>query len=448
MVAVGVAIDFAVYLKLKSELQAAADAAALGAAHEIPVAKSNFGYVASSAKSFAQHQLGHPANGSGADSGASPDSPPGDSGDESSLSSMLSSVTTDESGQTSADRTSGGGPDDGGSAAPPGSIGSFDVGVQYDKELAQVSVSISAEWTPTFAAFLGTAGGQIEASASARYFGAANICVLGLSPSTISGVRLWNDARLTAMNCSVFSNTMASDALAVMDAASLMAKHICVTGGYDTASAKAVTPQPITDCPPLADPLAARPPPSFGDCDFHSLKVTSGTKTLLPGVYCGGLSVSGDASVTLDPGIYVIKDGPLMVTKTAKLHGVGTGFYFTGAFSTLWFDFGTTIDLEAPTEGALAGLLFFEDRAAKGIRIHRIASNNARNLLGTIYLPVSILNIDSSAPVADQSAYTAIVTKSLQLQSGPDLVLNTDYDLTSVPVPEGIKGSGRVVLTE
>lgn len=86
-------------------------------------------------------------------------------------------------------------------------------------------------------------------------------------------------------------------------------------------------------------------------------------------------------------------------------------------------------------------------RATRGLRKfqHR---KFARNLLGTIYLPVSVLNIDSSALVADQSAYTAIVTKSLQLQSGPDLVLNTNYDLTDVPVPKGIKGSVRVVLTE
>lgn len=75
-------------------------------------------------------------------------------------------------------------------------------------------------------------------------------------------------------------------------------------------------------------------------------------------------------------------------------------------------------------------------------------ASSPRNLLGSNYLPVSVLNIDSSALVADQSAYTAIVTKSLQLQSGPDLVLNTNSDLTGVPVPEGIKGSARGVLTE
>ena len=156
---------------------------------------------------------------------------------------------------------------------------------------------------------------------------------------------------------------------------------------------------------------------------------------------------SGISKVTLAEGIYVIKDGPLLVLDSASLTGDGLGFYLTGKGSTAWFTAKTTIALSAPVDGLLAGLLFFEDRNAAGIRIHRIASNNARKLLGTIYLSKSILNIDANAPIADQSAYTAIIAQSLQLQSGPNLVLNTDYDLTDVPVPDGIAGSSQVILS-
>ena len=81
------------------------------------------------------------------------------------------------------------------------------------------------------------------------------------------------------------------------------------------------------------------------------------------------------------------------------------------------------------------------------LRIHRIGSNNARNLLGTIYLPQGTLLIDATAPVADQSAYTAIIANSLQLQKGPQLVLRSDYDKTNVPVPDGLI-NGRVFLVQ
>lgn len=111
------------------------------------------------------------------------------------------------------------------------------------------------------------------------------------------------------------------------------------------------------------------------------------------------------------------------------------------------FESGSTIDLSAPKDGPLAGLLFFEDRNVLPLRIHRISSNNARNLIGTIYLSQGILFINANAPVADNSAYTAFVVRSLQLQEGPHVVLHSDYDATEVPVPEGLIG-GRVVLSQ
>jgi hypothetical protein len=76
---------------------------------------------------------------------------------------------------------------------------------------------------------------------------------------------------------------------------------------------------------------------------------------------------------------------------------------------------------------------------------HEINSDNAGMLLGTIYLPNGELRVDANKPIAAESAYTAIVTRKLRLFSGPHLVLNTNYEASSVPVPEGIKGVGQPV---
>ncbi len=57
----------------------------------------------------------------------------------------------------------------------------------------------------------------------------------------------------------------------------------------------------------------------------------------------------GNAQVTLKPGIYVIKDGPLLVANTATFSGTNVGLYFTGQNSGLLFAQGTTISLSAPT---------------------------------------------------------------------------------------------------
>jgi hypothetical protein len=54
---------------------------------------------------------------------------------------------------------------------------------------------------------------------------------------------------------------------------------------------------------------------------------------------------------------------------------------------------------------------------------HRIYSNNAGKLLGTIYMPNGALYIDSKKLLADRSDYTVIIARSVELFDGPDLVL-------------------------
>ena len=76
-------------------------------------------------------------------------------------------------------------------------------------------------------------------------------------------------------------------------------------------------------------------------------------------------------------------------------------------------------------------------------------SDNARLLEGTIYLPRGHLYIDADAPIADKSAYTAIIVSRLELFAGPNLVLNADFDATDVPVPEGVGNiGGKIYLSQ
>ncbi len=65
-------------------------------------------------------------------------------------------------------------------------------------------------------------------------------------------------------------------------------------------------------------------------------------------------------------------------------------------------------------------------------------------LLGTIYLPRGKLVIDTKAKVADLSAYTVIVAKEIDVK-GVNLVVNSDYGGTDVPVPDGVGPNSRFV---
>ena len=169
----------------------------------------------------------------------------------------------------------------------------------------------------------------------------------------------------------------------------------------------------------------------------------------------------------------MIDNGPLVVDHGGSLGGTNVGFYFTGDKGGLLFDVDSTISLSAPKDGIMAGLLFFENRMVSApvappdgvklapppppppgsppMRTYRIVSNNARTLLGTIYLPAGRLIIDADKPVADLSAYTVIVARQVELFDGPNLYLNTNYAGSDVPVPSGvgpISGASGVALVD
>lgn len=140
----------------------------------------------------------------------------------------------------------------------------------------------------------------------------------------------------------------------------------------------------------------------------------------------------------LNPGVYVIKDGKLEMQTYSGLTGENVGFYFHGDTSVLEFAADTWVNLTAPKWGDLAGILFFEDRNAPALRKFRILSDWAERLLGTIYLPRGMFYVGSNKPVASKSAYTVVVARQIRMDAGPDLVLNSDYGSTDIPVPEGV----------
>lgn len=79
--------------------------------------------------------------------------------------------------------------------------------------------------------------------------------------------------------------------------------------------------------------------------------------------------------------------------------------------------------------------------------MHAYASNY-QEVSSSIYLSRGELLIDPNSAVAKDSAYTAIIAHRLELTEGPELILNSDYGATDVPVPAGIRSSAQVVLSE
>lgn len=341
-----------------------------------------------------------------------------------------------------------------------------------------VQVDVAAEVSPIFSRFLYDGLRTVSTRAVARLSATAPICLIGLDPSQPGTLNFQKKAQLTANRCAVYSNSKSPAGLQGADRAMLKAALFCSAGGFGGQKAN-FDPSPVTDCPAVKDPLADRTGPPVGPCTATKLVIDekSATRTLTPGTYCGGLTITKKARVTLLSGVYVIKDGPLVVNDKAGIMGQDVALYFSGDAASLLFDKDSTISLSAPKSGPMAGLLMSEERqvvapepppaplvdlvtgllpapppplpaGAPKMRSYRIISDDARMLLGTIYLPSGRLMIDASKPVADRSAYTVIVARRLDLFEGPNLILNSDYAASDVPVPTGVGPvPGSVALT-
>jgi Flp pilus assembly protein TadG len=393
---VGVAADYAYMVMIRTNLQKAADAAAIAGAREIPLSKDSVARVKSAALSYAAHAL---------------------TGDAARDNAQLASL-------------------------------SYSVAADVVDNSTAVKVDITEEWTPFFAHFVMSGVTPVTVSATARFVGGSNICVLGLSPDG-NGVNVDRDGRLTGNNCGVFANSEDAAGNRFDSGSIVKASIICSAGGNAVQSSAIIEPTPLSDCPKVDDPLASRQPPSVGACVETGLRLKDVTKTISPGVYCGGLLIDGNSKISLEPGIYILKNGGLTVSGQAQLIGSGVSFFLTGSSpGKVLFTMQTHISVSAPEDGPTAGLLIFEDPAIGARLKHRITSDDARVLLGTIYLPVGDLVIDAKKPVVDQSAYTAIIAQHIELNSGPNLILNSNYDATNVPVPEGIRGTRQVVLSK
>jgi Flp pilus assembly protein TadG len=395
--AIAVAVDYTSWTGQSRKLQAIADIAALTAAKEMYLANANTAQIRSVADAVAQAQLNV-----GGSATASP----------------------------------------------------LKVAAQVISNGEAVEVEVSQSRNSYFADAVVNNLTPLSAKAVARPLGGGRLCVLTLDENVSTALMMKQEALITAPTCAVYSNADSSSGIDVINKAEMTAELICSAGGVDGVSS-AYSPPATTDCPLMPDPLADRPAPSVGGCDYNDFKLKNGgddddeggAVSLYPGVYCGGMDIS-NGDIFLEPGIYVIKDGELKISSNAMVTGENVGFYFTGNKAVFDFGSNTIVDLTAPRDGPMAGILFFEDRNAPSGRSHEITSNKAQVLLGTLYLSRGELLVNSNAPVAENSAWTAVIVNTLSVHSKSNLVLNTGYDQTDIPVPSGVNRAGSTIVLE
>lgn len=294
-----------------------------------------------------------------------------------------------------------------------------------------VNVVVERTVPTAFGSFFGQGSAVIHSRATAGVT-VAELCFIVLEPTGADALKLSNTAHLTGSGCGLEVNsTTANGANAAGNGVLVSAPFISVAGPSVNGVDK-FTPTPDYNVPPTPDPLSQLAMPTVPNtCDHGNLtsrSTFSGTITLNPGTYCGGIDVNG--TLTLNPGLYILRGGGLSaVGGGSTLRSIGTGVTILNTAPPAGASYGwgpifiqsgsVTIDLYANTDpaSALPGVLFYTDPAAPYM-VNLFKANSVSRMDGTMYFPTGQVKFESGASFTINGAlvaYTVELSQSVNL---------------------------------
>jgi Putative Flp pilus-assembly TadE/G-like len=291
-----------------------------------------------------------------------------------------------------------------------------------------------------FAPVLGRTSNSIKATAAAGAGPAApNNCVLCLlEPSLDNALAVTSNGGVDVSGGGIVVNSAHATAAAVLSGGGdVRANQIRIIGGVDDdPGGGQFIPPPELGGPTVPDPLADLPTPDAlaappACCSGPQLVVSD--TTLSPGVY-DSISVSGNATLTLEPGVYVLTDLPgLSVTGNAQVAGSGVTVYLAcssypapcaGPGAPLSLALNGRYLASAPTSGEYAGLTLFSDRGNTAPIV--VANNTGLNLDGALYAAGAPLTLTASPGLRVDGL---LVTGTLLLDGNGPVDVNYNPDV-------------------
>lgn len=315
-------------------------------------------------------------------------------------------------------------------------------GGYYTANSTGVEVVVAQQVSAIFMGVVGAAPVSLQARAVA-HLGSGTSCLHLLDPSA-SGAFSASGNATVQIACGVIVESSSGTAFNASGNAVVTATTIEVNGGKSISQNATVTPTPVTGAPRQGDPLAYVPAPTVGACNYTNTNITGvQTVTLPPGVYCGGISVSGSSTVTLSPaGTIVLKGGGLSISGNSTVTGANVTIYNTsgGGYSpgAISITGNSDVTLSAPTTGSLAGILIFQDRSMSNQA--SLAGNPNITLNGALYFASATIAYSGNTNGAD--TYSIIVAKRATFTG--NCRMNNDYS----SLPGGSPVRGNAVLSE
>lgn len=250
----------------------------------------------------------------------------------------------------------------------------------------------------------------------------SSAAIIALDPSAPESLTTSGnpDTRLVT-NAGIQVKSNNSSAISVKGGGAITAPQIEVVGGTKVTGGGVLRAPILTPRESIVDPLASIKPPDPAALNLSSRSYNGG-RTLEPGVYNGGVSITGGTSVTMSPGIYYIKNGGFSLSGGSSLTGAGVMIYIANGGGKLDFQGGGVVKMSAPTNGPYAGMILYQDRNSSTAL--SIAGGANTKMTGTLYAAKAALAISGGAPNDEYGSQ--IIVGTLSVTGGANFVTTGD----------------------
>jgi hypothetical protein len=242
-------------------------------------------------------------------------------------------------------------------------------------------------------------------------------CVYSLSPDAANAFQISGNVTVTSA-CGLYVNSNdPTTAINVKGGATVSGTQVQEVGGYTLGNNGTISPTPV-HASAIPDPLISMPAPSYSGCDYTNFQASgSGTTTLNPGVYCGGIKLSGNGTINFNAGTYILDGGGFISSVGGTMNGSGVTFFntfdATHAAGPVSISSNPVMTMSAPTSGTYMGILFYQDRnsPAGGWPAASITGSGASTVSGTFYFPSGELDYAGSTT----GGYQAVISNTLKI---------------------------------
>jgi hypothetical protein len=282
---------------------------------------------------------------------------------------------------------------------------------------------------------------SVSASAEATIDEPGNdFCILALDDDAEGALSISGNVDVDMPDCGFAVNSTDEASLVLNGSYDIVIGDVHLAGGYTENGNGDFEYEALrTNARRLADPYSDLAIPSFTGCSANSMRSPqryNRNSTLSAGVYCGGITVTGNNTINLNPGVYILDGGGLNISGNGAFNAPGVTIILTnsrhgasGTYGSFDISGGRDFFFSAPTSGSTAGVALYQDRNAPTSGTNTVTGNGDVEVDGAIYTPSQEINFGGGRDIGSDIC-THIIGRTVRLHGNPYLggSCEEDYD--------------------